>query len=166
LAFEALKKLLNDDIKIRYKKNIIQEKSFMEMLEKTILRYTNKNIEAAQAVEELIELAKKMRAEQAEGKELGLNNDEKAFYDALADCKEAVEVLGDDTLKAIALELFNMIRNSVKIDWTVRESVQAQMRLKVRKLLKKYDYPPKGREHAAELVLEQAKKIAVNIAEE
>ncbi len=165
LAFEALKKLLNDDIKIRFKKNVVQEKSFMEMLEKTIARYTNKSIEAAQAIEELIELAKKIREDQEKGKELGLNNDEKAFYDALADCKEAIDVLGDEKLRLIALELVNMIRNSIKLDWTVRESVQAKLRLDVRKVLKKYGYPPKGQEQAVELVLTQARKAAEDWAE-
>ncbi len=168
LAFEALKKLLNDDIKIRFKKNVVQEKSFMEMLEKTIIRYTNKSIEAAQALEELIELAKKIREEQAKGKDLGLNDDEKAFYDALADCKEAIDILGDEKLRIIALELFNMIRNDVsgKTDWTVRESIQAKLRLRVKKILKKYGYPPSGQEHATELVLTQANKIAEDLAEE
>ena len=166
LAFEALKKLLNDDIKIRYKKNIVQEKSFMEMIEKTINRYINKSIEAAQALEELIELAKKIRKEQEDGKELGLSLDEKAFYDALADCKKAIEVLGDQKLKIIALELWNMIRNDVsgKTDWTVRESIQAGLRLKVKRILKKYHYPPEGEEEAISLVLAQANKLAEDIA--
>ena len=137
----------------------------MEMLEKTIARYTNKSIEAAQAIEELIGLAKKIREEQEKGKELGLSNDEKAFYDALADCKEAIDVLGDEKLRILALELVNMIRSSVKIDWTVRESVQAKLRLDVRKVLKKYGYPPKGQEHAIELVLTQAKKVAEDWAD-
>lgn len=165
LAFEALKKLLNDEVKVHFKKNVVLEKSFMEMLERTINRYTNKSIEAAQAIEELITIAKKFREEQAKGKELGLNSDEKAFYDALADCKEAIEVLGDKNLRVIALELVNMIRNSVKIDWTMRESVQADLRLKVKKILKKYKYPPEGQEHAIKLVLDQAHLVAENWAE-
>ena len=163
LAFEALKKLLQDEIKIMTKKNVVLEKSFMEMLEKTINKYTNKSIEAAQAIEELIELAKKIKEEQAKGKELGLNSDEKAFYDALADCKEALEVLGDKNLRIIALELWEMIRKNVKIDWTMRESVQAELRLKVKKILKKYGYPPSGQEHAIQLVLDQAHVIAGNL---
>lgn len=165
LAFEALKKLLQDEIKIMTKKNVVLEKSFMEMLEKTINKYTNKSIEAAQAIEELIELAKNMREERAKGKELGLNNDEKAFYDALADCEEALDVLGDKNLRIIALELWNMIQKSVKIDWTMRESVQAELRLKVKKILKKYGYPPSGQEHAIQLVLDQAHVIAGDFAE-
>ncbi len=165
LAFEALKKLLNDEIRVHFKKNVVLEKSFMEMLEKTIKRYTNKSIEAAQAIEELITIAKKFKEEHSKGKELGLNEDEKAFYDALADCKEAIEVLGDKNLRIIALELVNMIRNSVKIDWTMRESVQAELRLKVKKILKKYHYPPEGQEHAIQLVLEQAHVVAEDWAE-
>ena len=163
LAFEALKKLLQDEVKVMTKKNVVLEKSFMEMLEKTIKRYTNRSIEAAQAIEELIGLAKKIKEEQKKGKDLGLNNDEKAFYDALADCKEAIEVLGDKELRIIALELVNMIRSSVNIDWTVRESIQAELRLKVKKILKRYGYPPSGQENATELVLTQAKKVAEDL---
>lgn len=168
LAFEALKKLLNDDIKMRFSKNIVQEKSFMEMLEKTILRYTNKSIEAAQAIEELIEIAKKIREEQESGKELGLSSDEKAFYDALADCKEAIDVLGDEKLRIIALELVNMIRNDVSgnTDWTIRDSIQAKLRLRVRKILKSHGYPPSGRENAVELVLTQANILAEDLSDE
>jgi type I restriction enzyme R subunit len=165
LAFEALKKLLNDEIKFHFKKNVLLEKSFMEMLEKTINRYTNKSIEAAEAIEELIQLAKKFKEEQSKGKELGLNNDEKAFYDALAECKEAMDVLGDKQLRVIALELVNMIRNNVKVDWTMRESVQADLRLKVKKILKKFHYPPEGQEQAIQLVLEQASVVAQDWAD-
>jgi type I restriction enzyme R subunit len=160
LAFEALKKLLQDEIRIITKKNVVLEKSFMEMLEKTIKKYTNKSIEAAQAIQELIELAHKIKEEQDKGKVLGLTNDEKAFYDALADCKEAMDVLGNKQLRIIALELWKMIQKSVKIDWTMRESVQADLRLKVKKILKKYGYPPSGQEHAIQLVLNQAHVIA------
>ena len=165
LAFEALKKLLEDEIRVITKKNVVLEKSFMEMLERTIKKYTNKSIEAAQAIEELIEVAKKIREEQLKGKKLGLSEDEKAFYDALADCKEAIDVLGNDNLKIIVVELINMIRKSVKIDWTMRENVQAEIRLKVKKILKKYGYPPSGEKHAIDLVLEQAGKIAKDVAE-
>lgn len=165
LAFEALKKLLKDEIRIITKKNVVLEKSFMEMLEKTINRYTNKSIEAAQAIEELIELAKKIKEEQKKGKDLGLNNDEKAFYDALADCKEALEVLGNKNLRIIALELVKIIRDSVKTDWTMRENIQAELRLKVKKILKRYDYPPSGQENAIKLVLDQAHVVAQNWAE-
>jgi type I restriction enzyme R subunit len=165
LAFEALKKLLKDEIRIITKKNLVLEKSFMEMLERTINKYTNKSIEAAQAIEELIILAKKIKEEQAKGKELGLNEDEKAFYDALAECKEAVEVLGNKELKIIALELVETIRKNVKIDWTVRENVRANLRLKVKRILKIHGYPPSGREKAIDLVLKQAGVVAEDWAD-
>ena len=137
LAFEALKKLLNDEIRIMSKKNIVQAKSFMDLLDKTIKKYTNRSIEAAQVIEELIELARKVRDEKGRGKELNMNDDEVAFYDALEVNDSAVKILGDDALRKIALELTEMIRNSVTIDWTQRESVQAGMRLKVKKILRK-----------------------------
>jgi type I restriction enzyme R subunit len=160
LAFEALKKLLQDEIRIIIKKNIVLEKSFMEMLEKTINKYTNKSIEAAQAIEELIELAKKIKEEQKKGKDLGLDENEKAFYDALAECKEAVDVLGNKELRIIALELIDVIRKNVKIDWTIRENVQANLRLKIKRILKIHGYPPSGREKAIDLVLQQAGVVA------
>jgi len=165
LAFEALKKLLKDEIRIITKKNLVLEKSFMEMLERTINKYTNKSIEAAQAIEELITLAKKIKEEQTKGKELGLNDDEKAFYDALAECKEAVEVLGNKELRIIALELVETIRKNVKIDWTVRENVQANLRLKVKRILKLHGYPPSGREKSIDLVLKQAGVVAEDWAD-
>ncbi len=160
LAFEALRKLLNDEIRIIMKKNIVQGKSFMEMLDKTIKRYTNRNIEAAEAIEELIEMARKFREEKERGKDFGLNETEIAFYDALADCKDAIEVLGNEKLRFLSLELVKLIRKNIKIDWTIRENIRADLRLKVKKLLKKYGYPPVGREHATELVLKQAELIA------
>jgi type I restriction enzyme R subunit len=133
LAFEALKKLLNDEIRIISKRNLVQGRSFMEMLDKTIKKYTNRSVEAAQVIEELIELARKVRDEKNRGKELNLSEDELAFYDALGVNDSAVKVLGDETLRKIALELTEMIRKSVTIDWTQRESVQAELRLKVKK---------------------------------
>jgi len=160
LAFEALKKLLNDEIRFISKKNIVQGKSFMEMLDKTIKRYTNRSVEAAQVIEELIELARKVREEKNRGKQQNMTEDELAFYDALGVNDSAVQVLGNETLKKIALELTQMIRNSVTIDWTQRESVQAEIRLKVKKILRKYGYPPDKQEKATQTVLEQAELIA------
>ena len=160
LAFEALKKLLNDEIRIISKKNMVQAKSFMDLLDKTIKKYTNRSIEAAQVIEELIELARKVRDEKGRGKELNMNDDEVAFYDALEVNDSAVKILGDDALRKIALELTEMIRNSVTIDWTQRESVQAGMRLKVKKILRKYGYPPDKEKNAIETVLKQAELIA------
>ncbi|UZE93708.1 MAG: type I restriction endonuclease subunit R [Candidatus Pacearchaeota archaeon] len=165
LAFEALKKLLNDEIRVISKKNMVQGKSFMDLLDKTIKRYTNRSIEAAQVIEELIELARKIRDEKGRGKELKINDDELAFYDALGVNDSAVKVLGDEILRKIALELTKMIRNGVTIDWTQRESVQAKIRVNVRKILKKYDYPPDKQKKAVETVLKQAELVAKNWAE-
>jgi type I restriction enzyme R subunit len=160
LAFEALKKLLNDEIRLILRKNLIQGKSFMEMLDKTIKRYTNKSVEAAQVIEELIDLARKVREEKNRGKQQNMTEDELAFYDALGVNDSAVQVLGNETLRKIAQELTQMIRNSVTIDWTQRDSVQAEMRLKVKKILRKYGYPPDKQEKATQTVLEQAELIA------
>jgi type I restriction enzyme R subunit len=160
LAFEALKKLLNDEIRFISRKNLVQGKSFMEMLDKTIKRYTNKSVEAAQIIEELIELARKVRDEKSRGRQQGMTDDELAFYDALGVNDSAVQVLGNETLRKIALELIQMIRKSVAIDWTQRESVQAELRLKVKKILRKYGYPPDKQEKATRTVLEQAELIA------
>jgi type I restriction enzyme R subunit len=156
LSFEMLKKILNDDIKIREKKNLIQGRSFKEMLEKAIRKYTNRTIEAAEVIEELIELAKKMRESDKRGEKLKLTEDEVAFYDALETNDSAVKVLGDETLRTIARELVDTIRKNVSIDWTLRESVQALLRVKVKRVLKKYGYPPDKQKKATETVLEQA----------
>ncbi len=164
LAFEALKKLLNDEIRIFSQRNIVQGKSFMDMLDKTIKKYTNRSVEAAQVIEELLELARRVREEKGRAKQLNLTEDEIAFYDALGTNDSAVRVLGDETLRKIALELTQMIRNSVTIDWTQRESVQAEIRLKVKKILRKYGYPPDKERKATETVLEQAEIIAKNWA--
>jgi type I restriction enzyme R subunit len=160
LAFEALKKLLNDEIRFISKKNIVQGRSFMEMLDKTIKRYTNRSVEAAQVIEELIELARRVREEKNRGKQQDMTEDELAFYDALGVNDSAVQVLGNETLRKIALELTQVIRNSVTIDWTQRDSVQAEIRLKVKKILRKYGYPPDKQEKATQTVLEQAELIA------
>jgi type I restriction enzyme R subunit len=159
LAFEMLKKLLNDQIRIRLKKNIVQQRSFLELLEKAIKAYTNKSIETAEIIQELIDLAKKIREEQNRGKDLGLNEDEIAFYDALADNESAKEVLGDETLRAIARELVITVKKNITIDWSVRESVQAKLRVIVKKVLRKYGYPPDKQEKATITVLEQAKLL-------
>lgn len=160
LAFEALKKLLNDEIRLITKRNIVQSKSFMDMLDKTIKRYTNRTVEAAQVIEQLIELARKVREEKNRGALKNMSDDELAFYDALGANDSAIQVLGNETLRMIALELTQMIRNSVTIDWTRRDSVQAEIRLKVKKILRKYGYPPDKQEFATHTVLEQAALVA------
>ena len=165
LAFEMLKKLLNDEIMFRQKKNLIQARSFMELLDKAIKAYTNKSIETAQVIEALIELAKKMREEQNRGKKLSLTDDEVAFYDALANNESARQVLGDETLKTIARELVDTVRKNVSIDWTMRESVQAKLRVLVKRTLRKYGYPPDKQQKATETVLDQAKLLCKDWAE-
>jgi type I restriction enzyme R subunit len=165
LAFELLKKLLNDEIKVRSRKNLVQSKSFADMLEKAIKKYHNKSIETVKVIEELIKLAKDMREANKRGEKLNLTEDELAFYDALEVNDSAVKVLGDQTLRTIARELADTIRRNVTIDWTLRETVQARLRVMVKRVLKKYGYPPDKQKKATETVLEQATLIAKDWAE-
>ena len=159
LALELLRRLLNDEIKARAKKNLMQSRSFAEMLERTIALYQNRTIEAAQIILELIKLAQEMREANKRGEKLGLSEDELAFYDALEVNDSAVKVLGDETLRTIAQELVKSIRSSVTIDWAVKESVRAQIRLKVKRILKRHGYPPDKQEKATQTVLEQAELL-------
>jgi len=160
LAVELLRKLLNDEVKARAKHNLVQACSFSELLEKSIRRYQNRAIEAAQVIEELIELAKEMREAQKRGEKLDLTDDELAFYDALEVNDSAVKVLGDDTLKTIARELVDSVRKNVSIDWTVKESVRAKLRVIVKRILRKYGYPPDKQEAATNTVLQQAELLS------
>jgi type I restriction enzyme R subunit len=166
LAFEALKKLLMDEIKIRRKKNLIQARSFEDLLDKSIKAYTNRSIEAAEIIQQLIELAKKMRDEHKRGAQLNLSEEEVAFYDALADNESAKQVLGDETLKTMAKELVDTVRKNVTVDWTMRDAVQAKLRLLVKKLLKRYGYPPDKQEKATLTVLDQAKLLCKDWAKD
>jgi type I restriction enzyme R subunit len=159
LAVELLHKLLSDEIKTRSRKNLVLSRSFKEMLEKTIRAYQNRTIEAAAVIEALIDLAKKMRAASERGEDLGLSEDELAFYDALEVNDSAVKVLGDKTLKIIAQELVGMVRKNVTIDWTVRETVRAKLRVMVKRILNKYGYPPDKQESATNTVLQQAELL-------
>jgi type I restriction enzyme R subunit len=156
LAVELLQKLLKGELVTRRRKNVVQTRAFSEMLEQTLRRYQNRAIEAAQVIEELIGLAKDMRAAGARGEQLGLSEDELAFYDALETNDSAVKVLGDETLRTIAHELVKIVRANVKIDWTMRENVRAQLRVLVKRILRKYGYPPDKQEKATQTVLEQA----------
>jgi type I restriction enzyme R subunit len=160
LAVELLRKLLVGEIKTRSQKNVVQARSFTELLERSIRRYQNRAVETAQVIEELIGLAKDMRAANARGEELGLSEDELAFYDALETNDSAVKVLGEPTLKTIARELVATVRKNVTIDWTLRENVRAQMRVLVRRTLRKYGYPPDKQEKATQTVLEQAELLS------
>jgi len=160
LALEVLRRLINDEIKQRTKKNLVKAKQFSEMLDEAIHSYLNRNLDSAQVVEELIQLAKKIKEETSRGTDLGLNDDELAFYDALEINDSAVKVLGDETLRTIAKELVKTVRNNLSIDWTLKESVQANLRVMVKRILKKYGYPPDKQQKAIETVLEQTKFLS------
>ena len=164
LAVELLQKLLKGEVAQRRRKNVVQARSFAEMLEQTLRRYQNRAIEAAQVIEELIQLAKDLRAANARGEELGLSEDELAFYDALETNDSAVQVLGDDALRNIARELVQTVRNNVTIDWTLRENVRAQLRVLVKRILRKHGYPPDKQEKATQTVLEQAEVLSAGWA--
>jgi type I restriction enzyme R subunit len=160
LAVELLQKLLKGELRARRRKNMVQARSFAEMLEHSLRRYQSRAIEAAQVIEELIELAKEMREAERRGEKLNLSEDELAFYDALETNDSAVEVLGDDTLRDIARELVKSVRANVTIDWTVRENVRAHLRVIVKRILRKYGYPPDKQEKATQTVLEQASLLS------
>ena len=159
LQLELLKKLINDEIKTQGRRNVVQARKFSEMLERTLLRYQNRTIEAAQVIIELIEMAKAMRDAPKRGEALRLSEDELAFYDALVDHGNVKEVMGDQVLAAIAHDLVETIRRSVTIDWTQKEAVRADMRRKVRKLLRKHGYPPDKQAKAVVTVIEQAERV-------
>jgi len=160
VAIELLRKLLDDEIKLRSRKNLVQSRSFAEMLERTIRSYQNRAIEVAEVVAELIELARQMREAGKRGEALNLTEDELAFYDALEVNDSAVKVLGDDTLKGIARELVRKVHENATIDWTLKENVRAKLRVMVKKTLRQYGYPPDKQAKATQTVLEQAEVIA------
>jgi type I restriction enzyme R subunit len=160
LAVELLQKLLRGELATRRRTNVVQARSFAEMLEQTLRRYQNRAIEAAQVIEELIELAREMREASSRGEKLGLTEDELAFYDALETNDSAVQVLGDETLRAIAQDLVQTVRSNVTIDWTLRENVRAQLRVLVRRILRRHGYPPDKQEKATITVLEQAELLS------
>ena len=164
LAVELLQKLLKGELATRRRKNVVQARSFAEMLEQTLRRYQNRTVEAAQVIEELIGLARELREANARGEKLGLSEDELAFYDALETNDSAVQVLGDDTLRDIARELVDTVRGNVTIDWTLRENVRANLRRLVRRILRKHGYPPDKQEKATRTVLEQAEALSAGWA--
>jgi len=164
LAVELLQKLLRGELRTRRLKNVVQARSFAELLEQSLRRYQNRAIEAAQVLEELIGLAKQMREADRRGESLGLSEDELAFYDALETNDSAVKVLGDDTLRGIARELVASVRANVTIDWTMRENVRAQLRVLVKRILRKHGYPPDKQEKATQTVLEQAEVLSAGWA--
>jgi len=159
LALELLKKLINDEIRTRLKKNVVLARSFAEMLEQAVRKYQNRTLEAAQVIDELIRLAKDIRSAQSRGQEMGLTDDEVAFYDALADNESARDVLGDEKLRFLAQELVDRVKQSVTIDWQIRENARAQIRVMVKRVLRKYGYPPDMQQRATELVLQQTEVL-------
>jgi len=164
LAVELLERLLEGEIKSRFATNVVQQKKFSELLSNVVTRYQNRSIEAAQVMEELVEMAKKFKAAAERGEKLGLNEDELAFYDALANNEASVLELGDATLAKIAHELATSLRANASVDWSQRDSVRAKLRLLVKRILRKYKYPPDKQEEAVQLVLQQAETVAAEWA--
>lgn len=162
LALETLRKLLNDQIRSTERSNIVQSRKFREALEDAMRRYTNKAISTAEMISRLLDLARSLRDARGHGTELGLTEEETAFYDALAESESAREVMKSDTLRLMARELTEMVKKMPKPDWTQRESVRAGLRRNVRRLLAKYGYPPDLAEGATMLVLKQAELSTEN----
>jgi type I restriction enzyme R subunit len=160
IALEVLKKLLNDEIRARAKKNLVQSNSLMEMLEDSIKRYHNKIITAAEVIEELINIGRDMKAKDQEAENMGLTDFEYAFYTAVANNESAVELMKKDTLRELAVVLTETIRANASIDWRIKEDVRAKIKVLVKRTLRKYGYPPDMQKLATETVLQQAEKIA------
>ena len=156
VAAELLAKLLKDELKVRSRRNLVQSQLFSEMLKKTLNAYHNRAIATQEVIEELIKLAKEMEAASRRGEDLGLSDDEVAFYDALAANASAVQAMGDNKLKVIATELLTRVRQSATIDWTLRESARAKIRVIVKRILNHYGYPPDLQDEAVQTVLRQA----------
>ncbi|HHD82508.1 MAG TPA: DUF3387 domain-containing protein, partial [Bacteroidetes bacterium] len=165
IAMEVLKKLINDEIKVRIRKNLVVSKSLMETLEELIRKYNNKILTAAEVIEELIDLAKEIKQNDKKPEELGLTEEEYAFYTAVANNESARELMGKEKLKELAVVLYKKIRNNFSIDWTIRESARAKLRVIVKRTLRQYGYPPDMQKLATETVLQQAEMIADEIAE-
>lgn len=159
VAAELLIKLLGDEIRVRSKRNLVQSREFSEMLKKTLNAYHNRAIATQEVIEELIKLAKELSAANQRGVDLGLNDDEVAFYDALAANDSAVEAMGKDERKVIAAELVTQVRKSVTIDWPLRESACAKIKVLVKRILRKHGYPPDLEEEATKTVLAQAELL-------
>jgi type I restriction enzyme, R subunit len=160
LAVELLRKLLGEEIRTRSRRNLVESRAFSEMLERSLRKYQSRAVETAAVIEELIEIAKAIREAKERGEKLGLSEDELAFYDALETNDSAVAVLGDETLRTIARELVATVRRNTTIDWAEKESVRAKLRLLVKRVLKRYGYPPDKQEKATRTVLEQAEVLS------
>jgi type I restriction enzyme, R subunit len=157
-----LEKLLKDELKVRSTRNLVQSQLFSEKLKKTLNAYHNRAIATQEVIEELIKLAKEMEAATKRGEDMGLSDEEVAFYDALAANASAVHAMGDDKLKIIAAELISKVRQSVTIDWTLRESARARIRVMVKRILNRYGYPPDLQQEAVKTVLKQAELLCAD----
>ena len=164
LAMEALRKLINGEIRSQSRVNVVQTRAFSERLEEAIARYHTNAITTAEVIQELIELAKDIRAAHQRGKEEGLSQEEISFYDALAQNESAVEVMGNDQLRAIAHELLSSLKSNASVDWQHRESARARMRILVKRILRKYGYPPDLQDAAVQTVLQQAEVLSARWA--
>jgi type I restriction enzyme R subunit len=164
LAIELLRRLINDEIRARRRKNLVQSRSFAALLQDALDRYNKQQVAAVEILNTLIGLAKDMREAHQRGDKLGLNEDEMAFYDALANNQSAVEVMGDEQLAFIARELIEAVRKNVTIDWTVKQSARAKIRIVVKRILRRHGYPPDLQEAATNTVLEQAELLAADWA--
>jgi type I restriction enzyme, R subunit len=165
LAFEALKKLLEDEIRIKFKKNQVKSKKFSQMLEEAVNKYRNQGITSAQIIQEMVNIAKEVNDDKSKGKELGLNLEEEAFYDALADNQSAKDLLGEKVLAEMAHKIRERVKANASIDWRVRKSVQAKLKIMIKRLLREYGYPPDKQKMATDLVLRQAEGLAEDWAE-
>ena len=160
LAVELLQRLINDEVKSKFRTNLVKQRKFSDLLTNSLIKYNNRSIEAAQVIEELIAMANEFKKDLEKSKELNLNSAENAFYDALSNNKSAEDLMGEEVLVKIAVEIAEKLRNNVTVDWSVRESVRARLRLLVKNLLRKYKYPPDSQDEAVELVLSQAETIS------
>jgi type I restriction enzyme, R subunit len=163
IALEVLKKLLNDEIKTRIKKSLIQSKSLMDMLESSIKKYHSKVLTAAEVIDELIKLGKEIQEMDKEPGEMGLSDYEYAFYTAIANNDSAKELMGKDNLRELAVELFAKVKANASIDWTIKESVKSKLKVIVKRTLRKFGYPPDMQKLATETILKQAELIAAEL---
>jgi type I restriction enzyme R subunit len=165
IALEVLKKLLNDEIKVRMNRNIVQGRTLMEMLENSIARYHNKVITAVEVIDELIGLSKHIIAQDDAAKSLNLSEYEYAFYSAVADNNSAMELMGKEKLRELAVVLTETIRNNTTIDWEIKENVRAKMRVAIKRLLRRYGYPPDMQLLATETIIKQAEMISAELVD-
>jgi type I restriction enzyme, R subunit len=164
LAIELLKKIMNGEVKARAKTNLVKSKKLLEMLESAIKRYQNNLLTTAEIIQELINIAKQIKEADQEGAQLGLSNDEVAFYNALEVNDSAVQVLGDETLKGLAREIAEKVRANTTIDWSLKESARAKLMVLVKRTLSKWGYPPDKQQKAVDTVLRQAELLADSLA--